>query len=66
LVRSEYRSSMTDKDKQRLLEELKEVEYDGDEEQAHVRADNILCEILLDRGDVDFVDAFNRITKWYA
>jgi hypothetical protein len=66
LVRSEYRSSMTDKDKQRLLEELKELEYDGDEEQAHVRADNILCEILLDRGDVDFVDAFNRITKWYA
>jgi hypothetical protein len=57
---------MTDKDKQRLLEELKELEYDGDEEQAHVRADNILCEILLDRGDVDFVDAFNRITKWYA
>jgi hypothetical protein len=57
---------ITQADKTKLFEELKELEFAGDPESTHMRADEILCEILMDHGDEDFVAAFKRVEKWYA
>lgn len=59
-----------------LLERLKTVtEKDywptsknpkGDNEDWHIEADSILCELLDYLGYHDFVEAFNEVPKWYA
>jgi hypothetical protein len=59
-----------------LLERLKTVtEKDycpnckiqtGGPEVWHVEADNILCELLDHLGYHDFVEAFEKVPKWYA
>lgn len=37
-----------------------------DKEEAHIRADNILCEVLEKIGFHDVVNVFHKIDKWYA
>lgn len=37
-----------------------------DKEEAHIRADNILCEVLEKIGFHDVVNVFHEIDKWYA
>jgi hypothetical protein len=39
---------------------------DCDEEYSHIRADEILCELLTSLGYEDVVEAFKKIKKWYA
>ena len=49
------------------LIELKELQdEEGDWEIAHARADSILCEILMEYGRQDIVDAYKDVPKWYA
>ena len=38
----------------------------NDKEEAHIRADNILCEVLEKIGFHDVVNVFHEIDKWYA
>lgn len=38
----------------------------GDTEAAHIDADEVLCSLLKKLGYGKVVEAFNRITKWYA
>jgi hypothetical protein len=40
--------------------------YINDQESAHVKADEILCNLLRDAGYGDAVKAFEKIEKWYA
>jgi len=56
---------------QKALDDLQEVidrqKYtDSDVESDHSRADEVLCEFLLDLGYEDIVAAFKRVDKWYA
>lgn len=37
-----------------------------DKEEAHIRADNILCEVLEKIGFHDVINVFHEIDKWYA
>lgn len=50
----------------RELEELKKLGNSGDPEVAHVRADNLLCDILEQIGEDEIVKVFHDIKKWYA
>ena len=37
-----------------------------DTEYAHIKADNILCELLTSFGCQEVVDAYEDIPKWFA
>lgn len=38
----------------------------GDQEAAHSRGDEVLCELLTSIGYDDVVEVWNKINKWYA
>jgi hypothetical protein len=49
------------------IEKLKQAQADGDPEEAHIKADEILCEFLSSLGHADVVEAWNEVSpKWYA
>lgn len=52
--------------KQTAIAELKACQESGDTEAAHLDADSILCQLLIDLGYADVVAEFYRIYKWYA
>jgi hypothetical protein len=58
----------------KALEEMKSLAepttvpeaYDYDAEAAHIKADDILREVLVALGQDELVKAFSRVGKWYA
>lgn len=48
------------------LETLRKLVDDKDTEVAHIKADDILCRILLDLGYDEIVEAYDAVDKWYA
>ncbi|KFI66075.1 hypothetical protein [Bifidobacterium cuniculi] len=48
-----------------IVERLKNL-YETDQEEAHITADGILCEMLDRLGYSDVVDAYDGVPKWYA
>lgn len=52
----------------KYLKRMNEVKqgYADDEEVAHSLADDILCDLLINLGYIELVDAYNDIDKWYA
>jgi hypothetical protein len=58
---------MSNKEIQEIIKELNELAvYGGDIEMNHREADKILCNLLIDLGYQDVVDAFDKINKHYA
>ena len=53
-------------DKEKYINELKELSEDDDTEMAHVVADTILCSILTELGYGEIVEEYDKIGKWYA
>ena len=49
--------------KEKLIEELKQQLNNGDQEDAHIAADNLLLQYINDK---EIEDAYNMIDKWYA
>lgn len=47
-------------------DKLRKLADDMDIEIAHSKADDILCDILLEFGFDETVDLWNKIKKWYA
>lgn len=47
------------------MQEISE-ESKQDPESAHVKADDLLCEILTDLGYGDVVNIFNNMERWYS
>ena len=45
---------------------LRDMQKIFDEEQAHINADNVLCDLLTELGYEDVVHEYNKIEKWYA
>jgi hypothetical protein len=53
-------------DTTKIIEKLHALKDLGNEEQAHIRADALLCQLLRDLGYADVVEAYEQIDKWYA
>jgi hypothetical protein len=43
-----------------------EEQNDGDTEETHYKADELMCDILEELGYGDGVALFNKLNKWYA
>ena len=41
-------------------------EFDEDEELRHIKADELMCELLADLGYGEGVEVFECMSKWYA
>lgn len=52
--------------KEVALAEMKKLAECDDYEYGHSRADDILCELLVQLGGEDIVDAYVKVHKWYA
>ena len=52
--------------KAEAVKRLRELQGHVDTEVAHVEADKILCELLIEVGFADVVVEWDRIDKWYA
>jgi len=50
----------------RYIEELKLCKKGLDTECAHIEADSIICDLLIELGFKDVVDEYDKIGKWYA
>lgn len=48
------------------IERLREEAGSGDVESAHASADRILCELLIELGYGNVVEAWEEVPKWYA
>ena len=46
------------------IKELKTLQPFKDKEEAHVLADDILCNLLIELGYVLVVDEYRKITRW--
>lgn len=56
-------------DREQAIKEMKdaiEVGRDGDQEMAHVQADDILCALLKSLGYGDVLEQYYKVSKWYA
>ena len=51
---------------QEAVEELKKLQESNDPEDAHERADDILCQLLESMNCEEAVKEFEKIGKWYA
>lgn len=53
-----------------LIEEMRSLAldktYPGDTEAQHAEVDDILCEALKELGQIELVELFNEVSKWYA
>ena len=45
---------------------LRKLKESTDAEEAHIEADDILCEVLSHLGYDEVVDAYNDIEQWYS
>ena len=49
-----------------VIERMTELQNDTDTEDAHEKADDLLCQFLSSLGHKDLVEEFEKIHKWYA
>lgn len=54
--------------REEAIDKLVEIQEtgEGDHELSHIKADDILSDLLRDLGYDDVVDEFDKIEKWYA
>lgn len=57
---------ITQNDYGKILAKMKDLEHDRDIEMAHIRADELLVEVLNKLGYTELTDAWNNVGKWYA
>ncbi len=50
------------------IDKLKEIQenQNGDQEQDHIDADQVLCDLLSELGRDDVVTEYKKIEKWWA
>lgn len=48
------------------ISQLKKLQQSGDTEIAHSKADDIICELLLELGYEEVVTEYHKIDKWFA
>lgn len=57
---------MTTDIREEALKRLEELQHSTDTEGAHVKADDVLTDLLWALGYDEVVMAYSRIDKWYA
>lgn len=59
---------MTEEQRKEFLAKLKgcRTSYGTDVEVAHIKADGVLCDILVALGYEDIVEAWDDVPKWYS
>jgi hypothetical protein len=59
---------MADKTEAEYLKEMTELSNGNgsNEEEAHIAADDLLCELLRHLGYERLIDAYDKVGKWYA
>lgn len=60
---------MADSEKTRMeeaIDRMRELQKPGDTEEAHVMADEVLCQMLENLGCHQLVAEWRKIDKWYA
>jgi len=50
----------------KIVAELVAIKDNDDPEVGHIKADDVLCALLVDLGYDDVVGAYRKIRKWYA
>lgn len=53
-------------DRLKAIELLEQIACNGDTEEAHGDADDVLCSLLNELGYEDVVAAWDKVNKWYA
>jgi len=53
-------------DREEAINELKQWQAHDDTEIEHLRADEVLCDLLISLGYQDVVDEWKEVGKWYA
>ena len=51
---------------QKMKALVKQENEDGDQETAHIEADEILLDLLEDFGASEIVEEFKKLPKWYS
>ena len=51
--------------KEEAIKKLEEWADSGDIEMAHCEAEDILCDLLIQLGYEDVVQAYHKVHKWY-
>jgi len=52
---------------QKYIDQIKSINYeDGDRENWHGEADEILCDYLISIGNRELVEEWRKVPKWYA
>lgn len=49
-----------------VVEKLKGLRLHSDIEDTHIKADKLLCDLLIQLGYKDVVDEFEKLSKWYS
>ena len=52
--------------REEAIEKLKDEQKNDDIEMAHVRADDVLCDLLRSLGYGDVVEEYEKVEKWYS
>lgn len=52
--------------KDQAIEALKKAKAKSSTEEAHIAADEVLCELLTELGYADVVDEYNKVGRWFA
>lgn len=52
--------------RQEAIDRLREAQRNGDVEEAHGTANDVLCDLLVALGYQDVVDEWKAVQKWYA
>jgi len=59
-------SSSIDEFRKSCVQQLENLDSESDAELRHIKADDILCSLLIELGYSDVVEKFNDLDKWYA
>ena len=57
---------MAEINRTKIVAELVAIKNNDDPEVGHMKADGVLCALLVDLGYDDVVGAYEEIRKWYA
>ncbi len=52
--------------REEALQAMKDCHGRGDTESQHLHADEILCRVLKSLGEVEIVEEWLKVDKWYA
>jgi hypothetical protein len=56
---------MSPEEFKKAMQEIRE-KFGGDEEAAHDKMDNLICDLLVTLGYSEGIEIFKRQDKWYA